>query len=210
MVDYKKTKSNLYDEVSSSFNFLRSWFHGSRNRKVAKYVDDYYSRDKIIVDLGCGNVLWNEKNIPATGVDVNEGSLDFSLSKKRLSNKIVASTYNTTLPDNFADIIIITEVLEHLDDLNRQMKEIYRILKPGGVVISSVPYDTNLSLWKPLFAIQCFYRGYILGEEYYKEKCGHINNFSKKTIAKLFAENNFKIEEQYNHYFFTIFTIVKK
>lgn len=210
MIDYSSTKNDLYEEVASSKNILQSWFHDSRSKLTNFFVNKYIKGGDKIVDLGCGNVLWNTNFLPVTGVDINEGSLNISLSRGRLSDVVVALASKTTLPDNSVDIVIITEVLEHLDNLDEQMAEIGRILKPGGTVISSVPYDTYLSLWKPLFAAQCFFRGAILGDDYYKRKCGHINNFSRRSIKQLFIDNYFEIVEQYNHSFFTIFTIVKK
>lgn len=210
MIDYSQTKKDLYEEVTSSKNILQSWFHDSRNKLTDFFVNKYYQTGMEIVDLGCGNVLWNSKRLPVTGVDVNEGFLDLSMSRGRLTKKIIAPVDKTTLPNSSVDIVVITEVLEHLGNLKEQMDEIRRILKPGGIIISSVPYDTFFSLWKPLFAVQCFYKGRVQGDEYYKQQCGHINNFSRKSIKKLFFVDDFNIIEQYNHLFFTIFTIAQK
>lgn len=210
MIDYSLQEADFYDTKTKGFNVLGNWFHGSRNHLVGVFIQKYYKKDFIILDLGCGNVLWNENNLPVIGVDVNEKYLDYNLKKGKISKKILSDISKMDLPDNFADVIVITEVLEHLTNPEKQIKEIFRILKPNGIVISSVPYDTNLSLWKPLFALQCLYQGNIKGNEYYKQKCGHINNFSKRKIAKLFINQGLKILEQYNHSFFTIFTIAQK
>lgn len=42
--------------------------------------------------------------------------------------------------DNFADEVLMDNVLEHLHDIVSTMREIHRILKPGGVVKIIVPY----------------------------------------------------------------------
>jgi ubiquinone/menaquinone biosynthesis C-methylase UbiE len=210
MINYDSTPEDFYDQQTNSMNLLRSWFHTSRNKRVGSLVKFFFEPPFTVVDLGCGNVLWNEDKIPVIGVDLNEKSLDYNMSKGRLFKKIVAKSDHTSLPDNSADIVIIAEVLEHIDDLDAQLQEIFRILKPGGRVIATVPYDTNFSFWKPLFAVQCFYRGHILGEDYYRQSCGHINHFAPKSIANIFTNHGFKIARQINHYFFTIFTVATK
>lgn len=47
------------------------------------------------------------------------------------------------LPDNSFDAIICSHVLEHIPDDHRAMKELYRVLKPGGWAILQVPLDAS-------------------------------------------------------------------
>lgn len=51
-----------------------------------------------------------------------------------------ASIYQTGLPDGYADAVICTEVFEHLENPHMAIKEIKRILKPGGIFIGSTPF----------------------------------------------------------------------
>ncbi len=210
MVNYKKIEKSFYDDSSKSLNIIRAWFHNSRSRLTTRLVNKYYKSGMVLLDLGCGNVMWNSKKLPVVGVDINENFLEYSFKLGRINRMIKNPLDHTGLPNNFADIIIITEVIEHLPHLNKYLQEIFRLLKPNGVIISSVPYDTNLSLWKPLFSIQCFYRGIILGENYYREKCGHINHFSPALIKRLFNDNKLTCLFQKNHFYFTIFSVFKK
>lgn len=46
-------------------------------------------------------------------------------------------------PDNFADEILMDNVLEHLTDVVKTMQELHRILKPGGKAIIIVPYSKS-------------------------------------------------------------------
>lgn len=49
------------------------------------------------------------------------------------------------LPDNAYDEIIAYDILEHLPDTVRSMEEIWRILKPGGLVEFRIPYWNSLN-----------------------------------------------------------------
>lgn len=50
---------------------------------------------------------------------------------------------NLSFPDNSFDFIYCSHILEHVPDENKAMKELYRVLKPGGFSIIDVPIDYN-------------------------------------------------------------------
>lgn len=208
--DYLQLEQDFFDTQTRSLNPIRAWFHTSRQALVAKCVKEHYKEGAVVVDLACGNCLWNTENLPVIGIDVNESMLKYAKEKGRLKDYFVGNINHSSLKPDSVDIIVITETLEHIKNYPDTIAEIKRILKRGGIVIATVPYDTNLSLWKPLFAVQCFIQGNILGKDLYKKKCGHINHFSPKTIRKAFESQGFKIEKQFHNRFFTIFTICSK
>lgn len=51
---------------------------------------------------------------------------------------------DSKFPDNYFDYIICNHVLEHIPDDSAAMRELYRILKPGGWAILQVPLDNQL------------------------------------------------------------------
>lgn len=53
---------------------------------------------------------------------------------------IVADCHYLPFKDNSVDCIFIEAVLEHLYDLQKCLKEIHRVLKPGGIVYSNTPF----------------------------------------------------------------------
>jgi len=48
------------------------------------------------------------------------------------------------IPDNVYDCIILTQVLQYIDDISSALKECYRVLKPGGVLLLTVPAMSRL------------------------------------------------------------------
>ncbi|KAL0476538.1 ubiquinone biosynthesis O-methyltransferase [Acrasis kona] len=102
-----------------------------------------------IVDIGCGGGILTEalaiinpsSNI--TGLDQSSNSIQTAADHAKQSNVnnihyAVSSAYSIPLPDSFADVVVMSDVLEHLHDLTLAMSEVSRILKPGGIFL----YDT--------------------------------------------------------------------
>lgn len=209
-VEYRDFDADFHEEMINSPNPLRRWFHRSKNALVLKTVKNWATENAYIVDLGCGTVNWNTQRLSVVGVDLNFSMLSKAKQEGRLSDFRVASVQKTGLPDNSVDLVVISEVLEHLLDFENALDEIRRILKPSGICLSTVPYDTAISLWKPLFFIQCFWQGTIRGNEYFKKEAGHVNHFSPSLIAGFFKQHGFAIEDQFDNHRFTIFTVARK
>ena len=72
------------------------------------------------------------KNLDYTTTDLNSP----------LAN-VKADICNLPFESNTYDYIICNHVLEHIPDDTKAMKELYRVLKPGGVAILQVPYEAN-------------------------------------------------------------------
>ena len=208
--EYEKMNEDFYDVQTMSVNPLRAWFHKRRFELVQRTVRQYYKRGNVIVDLACGNCNWNADCIPVIGVDVSGKMLQYALKKKRIVKMFVENCENVSLKNESADIVVFGEALEHMPVPEKVLKEIYRILKRGGLLICTVPYDTNISLWKPLFKIQCLIQGYILGDEYYRKECGHVNHFSPEKVRALLRRYGLHPVQTFNNWRFTIFTVAKK
>ena len=85
-----------------------------------------------------------------------------------------------------ADIIMLWEVLEHLQDLDLFFNLIQKKLRINGAVILSVPnYDKRLNYKRD---------GVVDYNLYQNDPPIHLNFFTKKTLKSTFEKNNFKIE----------------
>ncbi|MCX6113157.1 MAG: class I SAM-dependent methyltransferase [Proteobacteria bacterium] len=96
----------------------------------------------IMLDIGCGNKPY--ESVFAPYIEKHIG-LDHQDSLHGLSRvDIIATAYNTTLPDKSVDTILCTDVLEHIERPWDAVKEMYRVLKPGGYLILTVPLFWHL------------------------------------------------------------------
>jgi SAM-dependent methyltransferase len=100
----------------------------------------------IAVDIGCGPGVFIRYMGPRAkhviGLDVDRDSLERVKSRHRsLSNVDFAVTNVDPLPfpDQRIDTVLLLEVLEHLVDDAAALREICRVLRPGGKLVLSVP-----------------------------------------------------------------------
>ena len=70
------------------------------------------------------------------------------LKKEGLGAELsVGSIFNSPYKNNFFDIIVCVSVLEHFEgkELNKAVREMYRILKPGGIIIMGFPVKNPMT-----------------------------------------------------------------
>jgi len=108
-------------------------------------------RDKDVLDIACGDgygsALLNKTARSVIGVDVNKDVID-KACKKYISASLTfkqGSATNIPLDDQSVDVVVSFETLEHLEDHDGMMKEIKRVLKPGGLLIISTPNKAEYS-----------------------------------------------------------------
>jgi 2-polyprenyl-3-methyl-5-hydroxy-6-metoxy-1,4-benzoquinol methylase len=98
-----------------------------------------------IIDLGCGDgglilsILKNYKNKKITGVDISPRRV-LDLKKKIVGQKFLCRDISSPkLGKNKFDLVICTQVIEHVENDRKLVNEIFKILKPKGYLyISSV------------------------------------------------------------------------
>lgn len=94
-----------------------------------------YARGNFL-DLGCGNKPYETLYKPLTQTRVG---CDIIQSDKNRVDVICLAT-DLKFSDNNFDSILCTQVLEHVYDHQTMVKEIYRVLKPGGHIMLTVPF----------------------------------------------------------------------
>lgn len=129
-----------------------------------------------IIDIGCGegfivNCL-NRTDI--TGVDISKRALSIAKQKNPGCNFCTGSVYNLSFKKSSFDLVIATEVLEHLESPDKALQEIKRISK--GYCVFSVPNE-------PYFRTMNFFRGKNLKR--LGNDIEHLQNWSSGEFVKL-------------------------
>jgi ubiquinone/menaquinone biosynthesis C-methylase UbiE len=111
-------------------------------------IDAHVQEDTYVLDIGCGHGDFLKDVYAQTkqtyGVDPDAEALKLNTI---IQHTVVASVDALPFADNFFDVIVSAWVLEHLDHPEVAFREIYRVLKPGGVVIFLTPNAWNYNVW---------------------------------------------------------------
>lgn len=111
-----------------------------------------------ILEVGCGRGFYMKtlSQLPGVtkieGIDINPHyvAIAQNFAKHKKVHIQQASAYKLPFKSNSFDIVISTEVLEHLEDDTTAVREMYRVLKPGGRLLITVPNERFPFLWDPL------------------------------------------------------------
>ncbi|MDD2889362.1 MAG: class I SAM-dependent methyltransferase [bacterium] len=105
-----------------------------------------WSGEGKVLDIGCGMGCGLNKlkklGWETYGVELDEYAAEYA--KKADHNIICGTLLEANFLPNFFDVILLSEVLEHLYNPLETLKEIKRIIKPGGKIYISVPISNNL------------------------------------------------------------------
>ena len=148
-----------------------------------------------VLDIGCGSgrhtaAIARYKGVQVLGADINLN--DVIETKKRLIfqerlegkrgrwDLLAASINRLPFNDNFFDLIVCSEILEHIPDHRMAVAEVVRVLKPGGDLVVSVPrFFPERICWA-------------LSREYHSANSGHLRIYKKKELIRLLESSGLK------------------
>ncbi len=127
------------------------WWYAGRRKILASFLEDISrrvtDRRPRILDVGCGtgaNLLMLSKYGDAEGVDVSEDALAFC-RERGLEKVKLGAAEELPYEDGTFDLVTALDVVEHLDNDLAGLREMRRVLRPGGRVLLFVP--TFMFLW---------------------------------------------------------------
>ena len=118
------------------------WFTGRRRLLKILLSSSRIHKNSLVIDVGCGvgsNLsLLNSMGFNVIGIDSEIYSLSFA--KKNVSVSLINGDLSRLpIKSNSIDIIIATDILEHLNEDTTGIKEMYRTLAHRGIAVLTVP-----------------------------------------------------------------------
>ncbi len=177
-------------------DFARKYKEEGQSKLYGRLIDNYFKAvadlfsqtrfssgtDAAAVELGCGEGFSTARLrqlLPASiQLQASEYVAEqvFEAQKRNPGVKIIQeSVYETTYADDSFDLVFLFEVLEHLDEPQRALRELARILKPEGYLILGVPRE-------PIWCALNMARGKYLA--HFGNTPGHLNHWSSLGLRR--------------------------
>ena len=155
-------------------------------RKTQAFLKKSYpNRGKLIeIGSGLGHLLnfFKQDGWDVMGIEPLRGGCQFSESEFGIK-AIPKTIEEAALDENSVDVVLMMHVIEHVPEPFSTFKEVYRILKPGGIFILETPrYDTLMFK--------------LLGKRERSLSCdGHLYFFTTHTLKKMATNAAFTVQK---------------
>lgn len=177
-ISHTDSKRNWFEKA---YHFVR----GMALKRKLKLINSFPALGKTILDVGCGtgdflqtakNNSWN-----VYGIEPNEKAR--AIANSKIKNQVFDTNTLQEFESETFDVITLWHVLEHLPNLETEIQNLNRLLKPEGRLVIAVPnfksYDAK--------HYNAFWAAYDVPR--------HLWHFSQTSISKLFSKHNLEIEK---------------
>lgn len=168
------------------------WRRGQDRRLslIRQYVD---LEDRRILDVGCGLGMYVEKlrqfSPHVYGVDVDAEKV--VQASQQLPNIHLSPAEALPFPDESFDVILLNEVLEHVDDDRATVREAYRCLAPGGQIVIYAPnrlypFETHGFYFLGRYYFRLLPLVNWLPDAVHDLLCPHVRIYTARGLGRLF------------------------
>lgn len=186
----------MQNAQSQNYGFID---RASRKHTIHQLKHHLTKSDPVILKVGCasGDMLQEvQTHFPKAtiiGADNQQEPLDNLAQKLSGVSLVKFDLLDCPLPENHVDAVIMLNVLEHMEQDDIAIQQVYRILKPGGIAIFEVPSGPNLF-------------------DIYDKFMLHYRRYNMTTLTSLVQNQNFHVTQKSHLGFFLypMFFVVKK
>jgi ubiquinone/menaquinone biosynthesis C-methylase UbiE len=196
----------LQQTLYESKNPTRRWLHCTRRDWIIAAIRRYLpAGEKKALEIGPGSGVYLAILASlfdrVTATDIEDAYLDHAQRLADSYPNLVLMTDDIThskLADASFNMILCSEVIEHVPDPEAALNEMHRLLKPGGILILSTPQRHSTL---ELVAKVAFMPGVVkLVKLIYREavlEMGHINLMTEKQVRLRLKTSGFDVIEYF-------------
>ena len=154
----------------------------------------YIIKNDKILDVGCGaapmSLYFASQGMDLKGIDLSIQAIGENKKAKAYFGfdnlEFACENFMDYSDDSIYDVVMMTEVLEHIPDDKASLLKINKLLKDDGYLLMSVP-SSNAPLHRK------YVRKY--GKDPFDERVGHLRRYNAVHIFNLLNETGFKLVE---------------
>jgi ubiquinone biosynthesis O-methyltransferase len=195
------------EDMKSLINMARMEFNEQRYRRErfikelpktvmfrVELILKFVGHRRKVLDVGCCNGLISEliarNDNEVYGVDISENVLEAARSRGIKAYKVDLECEELPFPANYFDVVVASEVVEHLFNTDNFLRKIKHVLKNEGKLIITTP---NLaSLGRRLLLL--LGKNPLMEVSINEDTAGHLRYFVKETMVELLEKHGFKID----------------
>ena len=168
-------------------SFLKKLYETAILKKEIYYTRKILGKGRLsLLDIGCGTGwtthFWKNSGFATTGLEPSE--IRGNVARERYGLKIISDYIENLNLDETFDVIILRQVIEHLESPGNMLERAKSFLRKGGIVVVVVPN------------INCIGR-YVFGTKWTWVIPFHCNFFSPDTLRKLACKAGFDVLKTY-------------
>lgn len=195
----------LQHTLYNSRNATRQWLHNTRREWISHAIRRFCPQGGCALEIGPGSGIY----IPVLRqvcdeVHVSDREREYlsAIEKTYASDSrvrlLIDDITRSNLPSGHFDLVLCTEVIEHIADSRAALRHIARVLKPNGFLLLSTPQRYSFLELTAQLALSPWMIG--LTRLVYREPVldmGHINLMTAATVQAQLAEAHLAILEHY-------------
>lgn len=170
------------DGRNSLFEMLYQFIKKFALKRKIELINELHPNKGQLLDIGAGTgdflTYAKRSGWDTTGIEPSEKARTIAGKKG-----ITFIDSSNSIEEHSFDVITMWHVLEHVPNLEIQIKELKRLLKPNGTIIIAVPNFRSFDAK--------YYRRFWAGFDVPR----HLWHFSKKAIKQLFLQEKMKVEK---------------
>jgi len=178
--DYVPVSNTTKGLINKCYHVARRVMLRAKRRMVSRLTGRTAGR---LLDIGCGTGefagIMKEAGWDVRGVEPYAPARESAAA--RFGVPVIDVPEQAGLPDRAFDVITLWHVLEHAHDLNRSMRELDRLLAPGGTVLIGVPNHT------------CYDAGFYRDQWAAYDVPRHLFHFAPGTMRRLAVRHGFEV-----------------
>ena len=196
-----KSAADLHESVPPNWYYeslkvdsLQRYWHERRFKEIGKLIEPVKGE---VLDVGSADgmfskvILDKSKASKLIGIDVVKSSVDWAKKHWKRNKRMkfmVGDAEDLKFKTNTFDAVFCLEVLEHVYQPKKVLKEFKRVMKKGGYGIFLVPSDSILFRTVWFLWLHFYPRGWVWKET-------HIQTYRNSYLPKICKEAGFKIEK---------------